>query len=155
VNQSNLLVDLRSILPSLLFSTPVLLAYLYGSTAEGKTTCLSDVDIALLLDPKQAKGMHPYDRLIFETDIALELEQLIKLPETDVRIINDAPLLLRGRVVQRGHLLYSSDEDFRICYETMTLKEYLDFLPIAEQFQRSYFERRLAELNVADERITS
>lgn len=142
---------LRSVLPDLLVGTPVRLAYLYGSVAEGKFTPLSDVDIALLLDPAEAQVMHPYDRLILETDIALGLERLCKLVDTEVRIVNDAPLMLQGRMVQRGHLLFAEDEDFRIGYETLTLKKYLDFLPVAEQFQKIYFERRRTELHAARE----
>jgi len=145
----DLLLNLQKIIPSILTESPVLFAYLYGSAAEGKTTEYSDVDIGLFIDPKHNEVMHPYDRLVLETDIALELERNTKLPEVDIRILNDAPLLLRGRGIQRGYLLYSADEDFRIDYETITLKEYLDFLPIANHIEHSYFDRRLKALSIS------
>jgi predicted nucleotidyltransferase len=143
---TKLVSTLREHIPALVVGTPVRLAYLYGSAAEGKTTPLSDVDIALVLDARQAEGMTGYDRLILETDIELGLERCCKLHNADVRVINDAPLMLQGRVVQRGELLYSSDEELRIGYETLTLKMYLDFLPIDEQFRAAYFKHARAEL---------
>ena len=46
-----------------------------------------------------------------------------------------------------------ADEDFRVAFETLTLKKYWDFLPLAEQFRSAYFERRRTELrSIAEER---
>ena len=137
---------LRQVFPDLVAGSPVRLAYLYGSAAEGKTTPLSDVDIALLLDPDQSRSIDPYDCLMLEMDIALALESCCKILNADVRVINDAPLMFQGRMVQQGHLLYANDEALRIGYETLTLKQYLDYLPVANQFQVAYFEHRRAEL---------
>ena len=149
---SELVFTLQKAIPEAVSGRPVKLAYLYGSSASGKTTPLSDFDIALFLDPNQIHTIDPYSRLIFEMDVALALEKLTGLSEFDVRVINDAPLMLQGIVVQRGHLLYSDEDEFRVGYETLTLKMYLDFLPIAEQFQTAYFERRRAELRALREK---
>ena len=149
---TQLVATLRQHLPALLKESPVFLAYLYGSAAEGLTTPLSDVDIGLVIAPDQ--DMSPYERLIFETDIALELGHRCKLYNTDIRIVNDAPLMLQGRMVQRGHLLFARDDDFRVGYETLTLKKYLDYLPTAEFFQKHYFEYRRAELHTSEDSDT-
>ena len=37
-----------------------------------------------------------------------------------MRIINDAPLVLRGKVVTEGMLLYAQDESVRVEFETTT-----------------------------------
>ncbi len=137
---------LRQALPGLLAGTPVRMAYLFGSTAEGRTTPLSDVDIALVFDPQPGGGWTAYRQLMLEMDIEAGLEDCCRLYHSDVRIINHAPLMLRGRVVQRGCLLYSADEDFRIGFETLTLKEYLDWLPTDEWFCKLYLQRRRKEL---------
>jgi predicted nucleotidyltransferase len=141
-----LVKTLREHIPVLLAGTPVCLVYLYGSAAEGKTTPLSDVDIALVLDLQQAEQINGYDQLMLETDIELGLERSCKLDNADVRVINHAPLMLQGQVVQRGKLLYSSDEELRVGFETLTLKMYLDFLPIDALFRDAYFERARAGL---------
>jgi predicted nucleotidyltransferase len=145
---AQLVSSLREHLPALVAGTPVRLAYLYGSAAEGKTTPLSDVDIALVLEPQQAEQINGYNQLILETDVELGLERNCKLDNADVRVINHAPLMLQGRVVQRGKLLYSSDEELRIGFETLTLKMYLDFLPIDALFREAYFERARLGLEV-------
>lgn len=46
-------------------------------------------------------------------DVERELAERCGIRNADVRIINDAPLVFRGRVVSDGALLYASDEPFR------------------------------------------
>ena len=152
INNTTLVASLRSRLGKTLPGKPVRLAYLYGSTSEGRQTSLSDIDIGLILDPESAKQMSGYQRLILESDIGLALERYCKLENTDIRVVNDAPIMLQGQMVQRGLILYARDDDIRVDYEVYTLMKYLDFLPIAESFQREYFQRRKRELQVLHER---
>jgi hypothetical protein len=59
----------------------------------------------------------------------------------DVRIINRAPLMVRGEVITKGSLLFSREEQFRVGFETQVRSEYFDFLPIAKALQRAHFKR--------------
>lgn len=133
-DQATLLEALRTALPNILAPYPVALAYLFGSSAVGQATPLSDVDIALLLN----KDAAPPNRLNTE----LEIEDTLArsgLSAADVRIINDAPLELRGEVVTQGCLLYARDDDARIEFETRTRMEYFDFQPTAEYHRQQFF----------------
>ena len=132
--ESSLKVCLNRILPRY----PVNLAYLFGSTAAGKATPLSDVDIALVLPDEQ---VDPGNLLSLELQLADEISRLLEIEEVDVRVINSAPLMVRGEVVTHGILLYSTDEDFRVEFETSTRSAYFDFLPIAAMVRREYFDR--------------
>lgn len=130
--------SLKVCLSKLLPRYPVKLAYLFGSAATGKTTPLSDVDIALvLLDEK----VDPGKLLLMELQLEEEISRHCEIEEVDVRIINAAPLMIRGEVVTHGILLYSPDEDFRIQFETTTRSAYFDFLPVAAMIQQEYFDR--------------
>jgi len=128
---------LEAAMPGILISKPVMLAYLYGSTADGSRLPFSDVDIALVLEPNCP--LSAYERMKLELDIAAEIERLCDIREADVRSIDAAPLTVQGMVVSEGPLLYSRDEEFRIQYEVHTRKLYFDFLPVKEMMRAAFF----------------
>lgn len=136
-NRTTWVSQLREKLPSILEDLPVLVAYLYGSAASGRTTPFSDVDIALYL----SESLSPRNRLQLELGVEIALEDVLGLTNADVRVINDAPLTVRGAIVQEGVLLYCRDEERRVDLESLTLKLYLDFEPTATMFQELFFKR--------------
>jgi predicted nucleotidyltransferase len=136
-NRTTWVNQLREKLPSILEDLPVLVAYLYGSAASGRTTPFSDVDIALYL----SESLSPRNRLQLELRVEIALEDALGLTNADVRVINDAPLTVRGTIVQEGILLYCRDEERRVDLESLTLKLYLDFEPTATMFQELFFKR--------------
>lgn len=138
------LEKLRAELPRLLAEQPVMMAYLYGSVAEGYALPTSDVDVVMVLEPEH--GLSSYQRLRLELKVAGELEARCGWDPVDVRSVNDAPLMIQGKVVTEGILVYSRDDDFRVDYETLTRKRYFDFLPVARLMQRAYFEHMERDL---------
>ena len=137
IPRSEMLPRLEAAMPGILISKPVMLAYLYGSTADGSHLPFSDVDIALVLEPNCP--LSAYERMKLELDIAAEIERLGDIREADVRSIDAAPLTVQGMVVSEGLLLYSRDEEFRIQYEVHTRKLYFDFLPVMEMMRAAFF----------------
>jgi len=138
----NLIVHrLRDELPRLLSSRPVVLAYLYGSWARGAVTPLSDVDIALVT----SQPLSPLARLDMELDIETELAAL-DIPQADVRVINQAPPAVCGRVVMEGRLLYCRDEKARIEFEARARAHYFDLQPVLRQQWQIYVRAALADL---------
>jgi len=131
-------IQFRECLKQVLIYYPVALAYLYGSQAAGQATPLSDVDIALVMVD------HDYDpksRLELELRVEEEIARICGIGNIDVRVMNNAPLMVRGEVVTNGKLLYCRDEVFRVDFETSTRSEYFDFLPVAAMHRQAYFER--------------
>jgi predicted nucleotidyltransferase len=131
------LAQLRQTLPSVLADYPVDAAYVYGSVARGKVTPFSDVDIALVL----SNPLPPYDRLMLEFAIEAAIEDASNLTTVDVRAINEAPLLVRGRVVQEGILLYQRDKARRVAFEVRTRKHYFDFAPVARRLSIAFLDK--------------
>ena len=140
--ECEIISGLQAELPAILQGRPVMLAYLFGSAAEGTALPSSDVDIALVLEPKC--DISAYDRMKMEFDIAAEVEARCKIKEADVRSIDSAPLTVKGTVLTEGILLYSRNEEFRVDYEVYTRKMYCDFLPVAKMMRDAFF-RQLKE----------
>jgi predicted nucleotidyltransferase len=137
---ASLVAHLQEILPDILQDTPVTLAYLYGSQAEGHPLPTSDVDIALVLcRAENSPVMPPEERLQLEFAVEGALEQHNVL-NPDVRVIDDMPLTFRGQVATRGVRLYARDEAARVEFETRTWKEYIDFEPVARMMRQAFFD---------------
>ena len=139
---SDLTACLQAELPGILGRRPVMLAYLFGSVADGTALPSSDVDIALVLGPDCR--LSPYDRMRMEFDIAAEIQNKCGIIEADVRSIDSAPIAVKGTVLTEGILLYSRNEEFRVDYETYHRKIYFDFQPVAKMMRETFF-RQLRE----------
>lgn len=139
MDHMQLVAELQKLLEQVLKDNPVAAAYLYGSAARGEMTPLSDVDIGLLSQyPVSLLG-----QLDLELSVEVELASL-GYERSDVRVINDAPIALRGELLTEGLLLYSADEPRRVDFETRARREYFDFLPHLE-YSRQYCWRRFSE----------
>jgi predicted nucleotidyltransferase len=136
-NAEQVIAQLEQALPPILAQYPVDAAYVYGSVARGTATPLSDVDIALLL----ADPVSSYDLLKLELAIQGDVETTCGLSSMDVRAINDAPLMVQGRIVQQGRLVYERDHRHRVNFEVLTRKRYFDFAPIAHRLRDAFLER--------------
>ncbi|HEU0129111.1 MAG TPA: nucleotidyltransferase domain-containing protein [Pseudonocardiaceae bacterium] len=118
-----------------LAETGVQFAYLFGSRATGRYRLDSDADIAIM--PGE-----PLD-LLAEAGLADRLAQALEVSAGDLLDLQRASLVLRGRVLQEGRLLYSADESGRVAFEVRTRSEYFDFLP-TQRALRDQFLRRVA-----------
>jgi hypothetical protein len=133
---ASLLVSrLHEELPAILADEPVQLAYLYGSSVTGQTTPFSDVDVALVAGTM----LQPYARLRLILRVQLALAECCGI-DADVRVIDDAPLVFRGRVVSDGVLVFARAENVRVAFETATRIRYFDYLPIHQELQESFFQ---------------
>ncbi len=111
---------------------------LFGSIAEGKTTPLSDVDVAVL--PEEGA-----DELLVVADILEIVTRSLGVTEdrVDVLLLNYASSLpLLYNAVVRGILLYCSDPRFCSEYKRKILSQYLDYLVFREKLdlRRKFLE---------------
>lgn len=115
----------------------VAVAYLFGSRAEGTARPDSDHDVAVLFaDPEPA------------LDATVRLGAgLAAVLHTDVDVVDldRATLELRGRVAERGRLLWSADEPRRVAFEVDARVRWIEFRPVLEETTRSYLRRIAAE----------
>lgn len=122
-------VVIEPIIPKLterLKALPVELVYLFGSQGRflqgsGSTTSFSDVDLGVLLTNTNNGD---YFKIISELiDV---FTALLGREDIDLTILNEAPALIRAKVVGEGYLLYQKDPRARIEFEVRTRREYLD-----------------------------
>ena len=129
---------LKGAAAAVLDGAPVRFAYLYGSVARGEAHPGSDLDIAVMFE----RSVSAEERLSLELALGLALDARLGGERADVRDLAALPLILRGRVLTEGALLFSRDEEGRVAFEVATRNEYFDFLPA----YRAYQEASLARL---------
>lgn len=104
----------------------VVSALLYGSQATGKAGPLSDVDVAVWLEPELASS----ERYRRQLALMVVASEALGTDEVQVVILNDATPLLRHRAMRDGVRLLDKDPRVRIRLETRALLEYLDTAPL-------------------------
>jgi len=125
---------LDQIAPAVFNETPVLFAYLYGSYAKDAVHPFSDLDIAIYVE-----GVDKRSCLDLELSLGLLLdEKLSHRVQSDVRVINHLSLVVKGKILTEGTLIYSKAENQRIEFETQLRKVYFDFLPVLHHYRKAY-----------------
>jgi len=108
----------------------VIFAYLFGSHARGEAGKLSDIDVAVYLDPSLPKDA------MWDTFLDIVSHLSFRDVEVDVILLNTASYRLAFEAL-RGKLLFSRDEGMRKEFIYRTLRTYLD---------RRYYDLRRAEM---------
>ena len=137
---NNIKRKLSQIAPDLFGESPVLFAYLYGSYAKGAAHAFSDLDIAVCIERLDVKAC-----LDLELSLGLRIdEKLDHMVQSEVRVINHLPLVVKGKILAEGELIYSIAEDQRVEFETRVRKAYFDFLPVILQYRDAYRQKLIS-----------
>ncbi|MGH2861093.1 MAG: type VII toxin-antitoxin system MntA family adenylyltransferase antitoxin [Solirubrobacteraceae bacterium] len=118
--------DARARLAAALDVDGVVAAMLFGSQARGQAGPLSDVDLAVWLDPALSRSERHARRL----DLIAAATRALGSGELDLVVLNDATPLLRHRVRRDGQRLLDRDPRTRVRLEARALVEYLDTAPL-------------------------
>jgi predicted nucleotidyltransferase len=136
------LEELRELAARLFAGTPVFAAYVYGSRVWGKPGPKSDLDVGYYLRGYAFGESLPLrDEMVLAARWHEALGVLV-----DLRNLGEAPLELRGRVLEDGARIYSSDEPARVALERDLLARYHDY---KETFRRLH-ELRLKTVATKD-----
>lgn len=100
----------------------VMLAYVYGSYARGKTNQLSDIDIAVLLDNKIK--LQKYSTLNIKLNNFFI--DFFKRDDVFVVILNQATPTLKHEVIKDGKLFFVLDKNNKINFIIQAIREYED-----------------------------
>lgn len=98
-------------------------AILFGSLAKGTANAMSDIDIAVMVDPKFDK-VFPYG---YQAELITDLMQVLKRNDIDVVILNDAPIALKYQVLRYGKFIHVKDKQSRIQFQIDTINQYEDY----------------------------
>jgi len=120
--------------PDIFGKHPVMFAYLYGSYVTGLVHPFSDLDIGVYVE-KISRRQY----LKLELSLALEIdEKLGSGVASEVRIMNVLPLVVTGKIITDGILIFSGNETARVDFETSVRSAYFDFLPVIREYQNTY-----------------
>jgi uncharacterized protein len=110
-------------------------AYIFGSVAQRKSSELSDIDLAILVDRQQVN--ETAYRYGYKAEIITDLIRLLKTNKVDLVILNEANTLLKHRVLYNGKLIHSKNESKRIQFQTSTIDKYVDFKEIIKPHRKT------------------
>ncbi len=129
--------ELNALRQALRADDTVILAYLFGSQAQGRSRKTSDVDVAI----QTASSDNEIRQTIALTKT---LEQALGRP-VDVTLVDvrgTSPRLL-NQILRHGQLLYADDEETRVDFETAARSKYFDMKPHIDAYHKRVKNRLL------------
>ena len=105
-------------------------AFLFGSLTQGRATSLSDVDLAVYLDDSTLSVKNKRRSFDVKTVLTTELMGVLKTNEVDLVVLNEAPPLLRHRILTQGERLMARDPLQEQRFFVRTLQDYFDTSPL-------------------------
>lgn len=115
----------------------VVFASVFGSQASGSAGPLSDIDVAVWLDP----DLGARERLDARLRLLAAAEAILGDASVDLVILNDAPPLLQNRAGRRRLQLVDRDPRARVRLEADALVRYLDTAPLRAELARGTAHR--------------
>lgn len=108
-------------------------AYLCGSAGRREMTPLSDIDVAVYLDPSAGLEAGP--------DVREAVARHLTTEEVDVIVLNTAPTALAGRLLADATIVLDRDPFLRHRFESQARRAFHDFRflehrTLAERFNR-------------------
>lgn len=114
----------------------VIALYAFGSLAEENLRPLSDLDFAILL----SEFLDKRERFYKSIDLIGVFNETLKTDEVDLVILNNDPVRFAYNILKNGKLLYCSDQTLLIDFIDKTIKIFLDFKLVRDQFDRVFIE---------------
>ena len=112
-------------------------AYLFGSYARNEETELSDIDIAIYQKEQKSK----YEIKVYELEIEAKLNEKIPKQKFDVRSLNDAPIVVIGKIINEGKLIFTRNESLLTDYIVKNRIKYMDYMLVYKPlFKQRYKE---------------
>lgn len=116
----------------------VIFAYLFGSYAKGTTNKLSDIDIAIFVNPELCEE----EGFGYRANLLADLMQVLHTNNCDLVILTHASPLLSHQVIRYGKCIFSRDEKRRIKFEVNSFKRYVDTKRLRD-IQSQYMYKRI------------
>ena len=114
----------------------ILFVYLFGSFLHADSP--RDIDLAVFL-----RGEEQLNYLKYSLQLSREVEDLLdpRYGDVDVRTLNNAPLYFQYEVIKTGNPIFVRDKGERVRFETKTAIDYLDFLFVLDEYNKSLSRR--------------
>jgi len=124
----------------------IVFGYLFGSQATGSAGRLSDIDLAVYIDPSFRPPQEGYG---YQSELIAELSAFLGTT-VDVVLLNNASILLKHQVLKKGVLIHSRSHQERRSFHERTIRAYLDFKPLLKT-QHEYMRKRIFACTLGSE----
>ena len=104
----------------------ILLAYIFGSAAQGRSHSLSDIDIAVLVGEERLRELDRRTPWGYGASLTGELTGILHRNDVDLVLLGRASPLLKWEVIRFGKVLFCREEKTRVLFEVRARQEYLD-----------------------------
>lgn len=125
----------------LLSKKEIICVYVYGTFA--KREPFHDIDLALLLDINYLPASLLKYEILLEREVEAELEKVGTRFPVDVRVLNQAPLFFRYKVIKEGFPVLVKNEEARVNFEERTFDMYSDFAYFRERYLREVLKSEI------------
>ncbi len=111
--------------------------YLFGSAVEGVLGKGSDLDFGVVLVEHQplSKSLKIYNQLFELFSREFEEDR-----EIDIVFLQRASLSLQFEVINYGRVIFEISPEFRVNFEEEIIRNYLDFAPFLEEYDKVVME---------------
>lgn len=113
------------------------IAYLFGSSATGQKTQLSDIDIGVVFKNRPTGT----DTRAIYNDLYRLFSELYAGSKLDIVFLQAAPLSLQYFVIKEGKIIFEENPVYTSDYEYRVVNQYLDFKPVLDLFDRVATEK--------------
>lgn len=134
--RNKLLLEIKKLLIGI---SEIEFAFIFGSFGRNEDTELSDIDIAIY----QTKHKSKYELIMLEFDIEVKLTERISAQKFDVRCLNNAPIVVIGKIINEGELLFARDEAFLTDFLVKNRLKYMDYLIVYKPLLEKRYEELL------------
>ncbi|MGB9596272.1 MAG: type VII toxin-antitoxin system MntA family adenylyltransferase antitoxin [Candidatus Poribacteria bacterium] len=122
----------------------ILFAVIFGSMAKGSMNKMSDIDIAVMINPSFNKSF-PFGH---QAELITDFIRILKRNDVDVVILNKAPISLKYEILRYGKFIYVRDKQARIKFQVDTINQYEDYkmlYKIHEEAMRKRWKKLASE----------
>ena len=134
--RNKLLLEIKKLLIGI---SEIEFAFIFGSFGRNEDTELSDIDIAIY----QTKHKSKYELIMLEFDIEVKLTERISAQKFDVRCLNNAPIVVIGKIINEGELLFARDEAFLTDFLVKNRLKYMDYMIVYKPLLEKRYEELL------------
>ncbi len=128
----------------------VVLAYLFGTQAQGTAGPLSDIDVAVLLLPEVPRKRWTE----IQTKLICELMSIFHRNDVDVVILNRAPALLAYEVAKHGRVVYQDASLPHVDFLTLAISRHADTQRLRDIFTTYLLERASQRATLRSKALT-
>jgi len=112
-------------------------AYLFGSQARGDAGALSDVDVAVYVDPAALER----PGFGIQAELGADLQAALSRSDVDVVLLNHASPLLYHRILRDGVRILCRSGPATVTREGQALSRYCDFVPQLRKIEAAHRAR--------------